>query len=247
MPRDKKIKEIFEIADDGMQGVMGYFFYVLANNKSSNPTILSDHLPQNKIQITHEWARNYDPQELISAMNSLFEPYHARICLISTISIFEGALKKFVSRLYYTKKINQTPQNNYKKKLEWAFGLALKSDYGSKKMVARIPDLCLNVDHARRLRNLWMHNNGIFDKEYENGIFVDGCPPIIDSSYKKSSKKKIPVILKPEGFHKMNLSHIELLHQINDVIQKNYFGQKRSYNYKTLKKGIKWHRALIGV
>ena len=33
MPRDKVIKRSFEIADDGMQGVIGYFFYGLACKK----------------------------------------------------------------------------------------------------------------------------------------------------------------------------------------------------------------------
>ena len=28
MPGDKEIKRAFEIADDGMQGVIGYFHYV---------------------------------------------------------------------------------------------------------------------------------------------------------------------------------------------------------------------------
>lgn len=244
MPRDKKIKKIFEIVDDGIQGVVGYFFYVLACKNAVNANSLLSKLPDKAIPITHEWSRYYNPHDLIDTMNSLFDPYHARVCLISTISIFEGALKNFIERLLNTKKIKQSPKNSYKKRLEWIFSEVLKSNYGTAAMIARIPELCLHIDHARRIRNLWMHNNGLFDEHYKkDGIFLSGHSPIIDVSY----KNKKPVIIKPEGFLAMCLSHIELLHQIHYQIQKKYFGQKKSYSYKELKKGIEWHRLLIGV
>jgi len=250
MPRDNDIKKTFEIADDGMQGVIGYFFYVLACKNSADTNTILSNLPKDCIHVTHEWVRFYKPIGLTQAMKSYFEPYHARVCLISVISLFEGALKNFIERLYKTRKINRRPKNNYKRRLEWAFEMALKSDYGSKAMIARIPDLCLHVDHARRIRNLWMHNNGLYDSGYEKGISLSGRAPIIESSYqeyKKAPKKKIPVILKPEGFLGMSLSHIELLHQLHYYIQKKYFGQKKAYSYKALKKGIEWHRLLIGL
>ncbi len=244
MPRDKKIKKIFEIADDGIQGVVGYFFYVLACKNAVNANSLLSKLPDKVIPITHEWSRYYNPHDLIDIMNSLFNPYHARICLISTISIFEGALKNFIERLLDANKIKQSPKNSYKKKLEWIFREVLKSNYGTATMIARIPELCLHIDHARRIRNLWMHNNGLFDEHYKkDGILLPKYSPIIDVSY----KNKKPVIIKPEWFLAMCHSHIELLHQIHYQLQKKYFGQKKSYSYKELKKRIEWHRLLTGV
>ena len=250
MPRDQQIRQIFEIADDGMQGVLGYFFYGIACKQSAPENEILANLPQDSIPVTHDWGRYYSPQELLQAMDSYFEPYHARVCLIAVISIFEGALRNFVERLIETNKINKRPKSNYKARLEWAFKMALQSTYGTKSMLARTPDLCMQVDHARRIRNLWMHNNGLFDAEYSKGISVSGRSPIIDPSFQKHQqgrKKKVPVILRPEGFLMMSLSHIELLHHLHHFIQRIYFGQIRSYSYKTLRKRIEWHRLLIGV
>jgi hypothetical protein len=246
MPRDRIIKRAFEIADDGMQGVIGYFFYGLACNKVSPDDQLIMALPKDAIPITHDWIRYYEPAHLIQAMNDSFEPYHSRVCLISIISMFEGVLSSFIDRLVHTGKITKPKKSNYKRRLEWAFGLALQSTYANSK---RIPDLCLDVDHARRIRNLWMHNNGLLDEGYEDCIGIPGYTPIINplfSEYKKNKKKKIPVIVTPPAFLRMVQSHIELMHQVHHFIQKAYFDQKKSYSYISVKKSIEWHRLLIG-
>jgi len=251
MPRDQEIKRAFEIADDGVQGVIGYFLYGIACKKAACTNAILSHLPQKTIQITHEWKRYYSPDSLLHVMNKYFEPYNARVALISVVGIFEGALGNFIKRLVATNRINRQPKRNYKDRLEWAFKMALKSTYGTQSMLARIPDLCLNVDHARRIRNLWMHNNGLFDARYANDcISISGSSPIIDPSfltYQKIRKRKVPVILKPKSFLVMSYSHIELLHHLHHFIQKTYYGQKISYSYKALKKQIEWYRLLIGV
>lgn len=247
MPRDKVIKKAFEVADDGMQGVLGYFFYVLACKNSSPEEKVQALLPQESIQITHDWVRYYSPKQLIEAMSSYFEPYHARVSLISIISIFEGALSNIVERLVSAGKMLEPRKTNYKARLEWAFSMALQSTYAS---ASRIPDLCLYVDHARRIRNIWMHNNGLFDSGYEDSISIPGRTPIIDPAYqryKKRRKKQVPVILDPDAFPRMTVSHIELLHQLHDVIQRKYFDQVISYSYTSVSKRIEWHRLLIGV
>jgi len=247
MPRDKIIKRTFEIADDGMQGVIGYFFYGLACKKVAPDDQLVVTLPKEAIPITHDWVRFYKPTLLIQEMNELFEPYHSRICLISIISMFEGALSSFIDRLVLAGKITKPKKSNYKARLEWAFGLALQSRHINPK---RIPDLCLDVDHARRIRNLWMHNNGLLDDGYDDCIPIPNHSPIINPlfvEYKKDKRKKIPVILAPTAFLKIGLSHIELLHQVHHFIQKTYFNQRRSYSYISTKKRIEWRRLLIGI
>ena len=182
-------------------------------------------------------------------MQTLFLLYHARIALISLISTFEGALKNFIARLVDTKKIKKLKRDSYKERLIWAFDIAKQSTYGTNTMKDRIPDICLDIDHARRIRNLWMHNNGLFDEGYEDGIPVNGRLPIIDPQYNKflkNKKKPVPVVLKPDVFEQFSCSHIELLHDLHDTIQRKYFGQKISYGYKRERKRIEWQRLLLG-
>lgn len=253
MPRDKEIRRSFEIADDGMQGIICYFYYVVACKDSAAPKDILKRFPKNQIQVTFEWNRFYNPQDLLSIMESCFVIYHARICLVSLISVFESALKDFIERLNNIGHISNTKQKqlqHYKKKLEWAFDKVSGSTYGKKPMQERIPDLCLNVDHARRIRNLWMHNNGLLNEKYESDcISIIGKQPIVVDAYEeyKRSKNKIPIALKPDSCIHICLSHIELLHQIHHNIQKEYFGQKRAYSYKALRKRIEWQRILIGI
>jgi len=117
-------------------------------------------------------------------------------------------------------------------------------------MQTRIPELCLQVDHARRIRNLWMHNNGLLNERYESDcIYVPGKTAILISAYDnyKRKKSKIPIVLTPESFIHICCSHIELLHQLHYNIQKQYFGQQRAYSYRASKKKIEWHRLLIGM
>ena len=236
-----------------MQGVIGYYFYVVAlKNSCAGKSILAK-LPVGTIPITHEWSRYYDRHHLAKVMDICFDPYHARVCLISVISTFEGALKNFIERLSESSKISGNKKRqlqHYKRKLMWAFDMVLAAPYGTSTMQARVPNLCLEADHGRRIRNLWMHNNGLFASFYEtDAISVPGQPAILDPTYtnrRKRGKKGVPVIINPQGFLSMVCSHIELLHQIHHCIQTVHFGQKRSYSYKNLKKGIEWHRLLVG-
>jgi hypothetical protein len=251
MPRDFHIRRAFEVADDAMQGAIGYFIYGTACQKKAQLQDVLSALPDNHIPITHNWVRNYSPRELCQAMEQCFESYHARVSLIAVISAFEGALGNFGERLKLTGKISKPLNRNYKGKLEWAFSTAGQSIYGDQQMQARIPDLCLHIDHARRIRNLWMHKNGLFDSQYAtDGIHIQGRQPIIDATYveqvQKRRRRTVPVVLTSDGFILFTKSHIELLHHIHDTIQRIHFGAKRPYGYRQMKKGIEWHRLLIG-
>jgi len=250
MPRDQKIKKHFEIADDGMQGVIGYFHYVFACQKAVSTEHTVGSLPPRTLQITHEWGRLYDPADLCREMGNLFPAYHARIALISLISIFEGALSNFIERLVEIHKIPKPQRSNYKARLVWAFGVASQSTFGSDAMRNRITQICLRVDYARRLRNLWMHNNGLYDDRYEtDGIEVNGNPPVIEPDYYeyKKNRRAVAVNLKPDAFPYLAHSHVELLHHLHDTIQRVHFGQKRPYVYAREKKVIEWRRLLIGL
>lgn len=185
MSYDSKIREYFEIADDGMQGVIGYYLYIEASQRISNKDEIIDQLPPESIDITFHWIRYYDPKILCDVMEPIFPYYHSRIGVINLISIFEGALGNFMHRLLETGKITAI-KRGYKERLKWAFGVVENSTMGNQETLNRIPDICLHVDHARRIRNLWMHNNGLIDEYYgdnRNGIEVQGKPPIIDESY----------------------------------------------------------------
>lgn len=253
MSRDERIKNIFEVADDGMQGVLGYYYYVKACQETSERDEVINNLPSFPMRITHQWGRFYDARELCQAMEPTFLPYHARVAVISIISIFEDALDRFIVRLEETGKIPSTSRRFYKTKLNWAFGTALQSTMGSEKEIKRIPFLCADVDHARRIRNLWMHNNGFLDERYATDVIeIKGQDPIIVDEYKEflaDKTKSVPFILNPDAFeNSIALSHIELLHHLHHTIQRVHYGEAVPYRgYVKEGKKIEWHRYFIGV
>jgi len=202
------------------------------------------------IQTTHDWIRFYNPLELINSISQVFLSYHAKTTVISMVSIFEGCLSNFEKRLVKLGKMKPIKRKSYKHRLQWAFEIVLKSEYGNLAMIKRLPDLCLDVDHGRRIRNLWMHNRGNYDKLYETDtIPVPGLGPIMEQDYfrfRKNPKKETPFNLSVELFQRLLLSHIEMLHHLHNMIQKNFFGQRRWYNYRAVRKGIDWKRLLLG-
>ena len=111
MPRDQVLKRTFEIADDGMQGAVGYFYYVNACQHLAKEERIIDYLPKVPVpkngsievrfsmQMFHQWLRNYDPWNLVQVMNSVFMNYHIRTCLLGIISIFDAYLADSIDRL----------------------------------------------------------------------------------------------------------------------------------------------------
>jgi len=262
MPRDQILKKNFEVADDGMQGVVGYFYYVAASQHIANDKIIMDYLPkvavpkngsyeiQYIMHMFHEWGRYYDPGELIRTMASVFTPYHIRTCILGIVSIFEAYLSNSIERLVHKGKINAIG-GGYKKRLDWAFSIVLNSAYGNTAMQNRLPQLCLDIDHARRIRNLWMHNNGNFNRRYKvDALKILNYDPVIVPEYQrfiKSPKNKVPFPVDKDLFETISRSHIEALHHIFNMLQVNYFGQKLWYGYTRLKKQIEWDRVFFGV
>lgn len=75
MVRNPDIQKIFEIADDSVQGALGYHFYVIALKRSSNILQLESYLPENIIPHTFSWDRYYKIHDLAFDMWSIFESY----------------------------------------------------------------------------------------------------------------------------------------------------------------------------
>jgi hypothetical protein len=253
MPGDIHIERAFEVADDGMQGVVGYFYYVAACQKTASRSSITRNLPNwsrqpPAIQITTEWVRHYDPKELSQDMETLFPSYHARVALVSLISIFESALVRFCERLKGLNISGCPSQNFYKARLQWAFNIANDSTTMARSK-SQLTDLCREVDHARRIRNLWMHNNGLFDENYEKGIPIGGKIPIVVAQYYqwKISRKPLAIAISPNHFINLSIAHITLLHHVHSAIQTKYFDPKYAYSYKGKGKRIEWSRILGGL
>ena len=99
MDRNSDIQKIFEIADDSLQGYLGYHFYVIAMQKSFDEVKILENLPDNCIPHTVSWDRNYQKKDLVSTMTQIFEAVQSRISLIAMVSVFEGAIRKFINCL----------------------------------------------------------------------------------------------------------------------------------------------------
>ena len=63
MNRNSDIQRVFEIADDSLQGVLGYHLYVIAMQKTVDPEKLLVHLPDKVIPHTFSWVRYYDKND----------------------------------------------------------------------------------------------------------------------------------------------------------------------------------------
>jgi len=172
------------------------------------------------------------------------------------------------------KKIGKLKSKNYGALLEWAFDFVIpRKEYlydGPKdeeriKIIERVPELCLDVDHARRLRNVFMHNRGLFDKRYGTDAmevpgrqpkmrqeflreFLPACKQKIPTYFShkefteymkkflKGPEQDVPVLLTSEEYIEYSLSHIGLLHVLHDLIQRKYFGLTDSGYYYPLER-----------
>lgn len=266
--RDIEIRDEFDFADYLMKDVIGYFQYVNASVQSASSQDKISRLPEKVLPFTHSWDITYSPEILVKKMDKNFYFYHTRSSLLSLVSIFEVALRSFAARLNEEKKHDSIfrgidPENcGYKTLLKKAFDFATsnkESLYGgaedneNKKKIQRVPDLCCDVDEARRLRNLFMHNHGLFDTIYGTDTikvpdrlptmrqqflkeFLEDSKQEIPTHFTyeqfseymkeflKEPKHQVPVLLTPEEIIQCSRSHIELLHYLHDLIQREYFG-----------------------
>ncbi|TES83845.1 MAG: hypothetical protein E3J91_01450 [Hadesarchaea archaeon] len=242
--RDIKILDEFEFADYLMKDVLGYFQYVNASVQSASPEDKISRLPEKVLPFTRGWVITYSPKILVKQMDEKFQFYHTRSSLIVLVAIFEVALRSFAAHLNENehdsifKGIN--PElGGYKTLLERAFDFVIpnkESIYsgGYKEAINRLPEVCLDVDEARRLRNLFMHHRGLFHESYEKqAIPINGNIKLHPQylKFRKNPEQKVPVLLTHEEYISYSCSHNELLHELHDLIQRKYFGLTDSGYY----------------
>lgn len=252
--RDPEILHAFELSDDAITAVLGYSYYAMAalavaQDKKAEVSRL---IPESSIQITHEWARYYNPHQLTQVMSEMSELVNARLCIVLVVGIFEAGLTKMVDRIVALGRDSASKKalKTYKSKLCWGINKVLASTYGSPEMQQRRPQLCLDLDHARRIRNLMVHNNGLFNSRFEeDAIKIPGHSPLFHPSltkFRTDQTQAVPLLLTWNDFNLLTLSHIEFLHHLHDCIQRGYFGCTDSYSYIREKKPIDWVRLLRG-
>lgn len=250
MKRDPDIQRVFEVADDSMQGVLRYHLYTIAAQKSADSEKITTYLPDDRIPITFDWDRFYNRKELVALFTSpFFELVQTRISLIATTNVFDAALNRFIEYLS-EKGFRQKPRRSYKQRIEWAYHESLSSDVGNKNTLGRLPETFGIVDNARRLRNLIVHNHGLFDQKYGTdvidsyGIKIDFHPAYDESLV--LSKNAIPVMITTDQLIRFIRAHIEVLHVLHNSIQKRFFGVTEGYSYQLERKPIDWRSILLG-
>ena len=251
MVRDLDIQRAFENADDSLHGIIGYHVYVSAMQKAVDREEMLKYLPAKSFQTTFSWIRYYSKLELIKTFEPpILEFYQGKILLVALTSIFEAVLDDFIRRLQKTGVLKVLSKNNYKFLIEWAYGQALKTKIGEKAAIERLPITFGVIDNARRLRNLFVHNQGLFRLQYsgdilrKNGIVVDLHP--FYEKFRKNTKKEVPVVVSWKYLQRFILAHIEVLHILHNQIQSEYFGVSEGYSYAKEGKPIVFQRALWG-
>lgn len=253
MNRDPAIQKAFEVADDSLQGVLGYHLYTIAAQRASDRKRVGEYLPDDRIPITFAWDRFYNKQELVDLFSSnFFELIQARISLIYATSVFDDVLSKFIQHLD-EKGSHQKCRSFYRERILWAYKECLRcplSAVGNEETLARLPTTFGIIDNARRLRNLILHNHGLFDMRYEtdainsNGIKVDLHPHY--KEYKKDPQKPFPIIITTNDLLQFIQAYIEVLHVLHNSIQEKFFGVTEGYSYQKENKPIDWKRLLFG-
>lgn len=234
--RDIKIRDEFEFADYLMKDVLGYYLYANASVQSASSEDKISRLPEKVIPFTRGWFITYSPKILAKKMDENFRFYHTRSSLIALVSMFEVALRSFAARLNEKKDDlvfkGIKPKNcGYRILLKRAFDFVILNKESlyrgiNKEAINRLPEVCLDVDEARRLRNLFVHHRGLFHKSYEEqAIPINGeikrHPRYL--KFLENPEQRIPVLLTPEEYISYSRSHNELLHELHDLIQRKHF------------------------
>lgn len=255
MSRNQDIQKIFEIADDSLQGVLGYHFYVTSVQQSADTRRVEELLPDRWIPLTHSWGRFYDKSNLVKTMESIFESYQSRISLMAMVNVFEVALGNLIYHLdgcghpqFLSGRRLDGRNDNYKTCIRWAYVEAERCDIGDTEAMSRIPTTFGNIDNARRLRNLIVHNHGLFTQHYEQDAIVT-FEVKLHPDYDVFRREELPTPLRLASADviEFSKSHIEALHILHNGIQKNLFGGLESYDYGDEQKGIEWNKVLIGI
>lgn len=186
---DPQIKHAFEVADDSLQGVLGYHYFILALKYTINEDQIKN-LPNGWGFILGEgnlgaflhtisWERYFSTSEFKNEMVHHFDEYESRISLVVMTNVFSAALSNFITILKGKDKLNPKTitvsgknsikingRTNYKDSLNWAYQVAKKCSIGDQEAIERLPKTFGKIDNARRLRNRIVHDNGLFNRDY---------------------------------------------------------------------------------
>ena len=94
--RNPEILRIFEIADDALQGLLGYFHFTSAAVGWAADNGILQSLPEKAFQITPEWRRFYRKFELLVFMRNTFHIVNSRQCMIAMVSYIDAETGDFV-------------------------------------------------------------------------------------------------------------------------------------------------------
>jgi hypothetical protein len=163
------------------------------------------------------------------------------------VGIFDDALDKFVVELEHLGHDLALDKKHYRKRIIWAFSVSKEARIGDSKAIERLPKTFGIIEEARRLRNLILHNHGIFDKQYEKEADKthESIEKIMHPDYRDSGKP-IAVMLKHKDILNVSMAHIEALHILHNQIQMRYFNHNDPYDYGIERKIIKWSSAFWG-
>jgi hypothetical protein len=246
--RDPQLLAIFESADDALQGLLGYHLFIkqLSQTLRISHELLNDKRGIN-VRITHEWERNFEVGQFLSHAVDSTEFQHCRTMLVAIVPQFEVALRRIKHRLWSLDKLGSKGSSyqepDYKPLLSWAFQIVRNTRAGSCSMQQRLPRVCGDIDDARRLRNLSMHENNYFARTYEDdAIRVVGVSPQFVRGYVVGEK----VFLVHRHIEDYLYSHIEFLHIFHNTVQRKFFKCKEDYNYEKAGKQAELYRMISG-
>jgi hypothetical protein len=250
--RNQNILAVFLATDDALQGILGLHIYTAAiHGLTMNSIDRAGKDQEVQLRITHEWARPMSLTKFLSEMEDSFEFMHCRTILLSIVANFEIALRRFRKLMWDEGHIGLRGANytepDYKPLLRWAFQLVRNSTCGSESMLKQLPKTCGDVDNARRLRNLSLHNNNKFNDTYVQDVISDaGVEAQFERNYMSSVQNREPVFLTNLRIEELGYSHVELLHILHNTIQRKFYGCTQDYNYAAEGKTPELYRMVSG-
>lgn len=246
MSKNTVIESVFLTADDALQGLWGLHAYVNAAVDTAAREQMKNRLPPKYFQMTHEWVRSYDPEDLLKEMDLVFESIQCRNSLVLLVSVFEGTVRRFNEELHRLSLVKK--EGDYKPLLRWVFDLLRNTGSGSAAMQSRLPETCGDLDNARRLRNCFAHNNGRYNQRYLDDAIQDNWVLIrhLGGNVAQTVAAREKILIFNGQLERLLRSHIEVLHMAYNTVQRTFFGETQDYNYATEDKRIEWHRILSG-
>lgn len=119
MPGDEEILRVFEIADDQLISILGYFLYVQSCERSTTVDEILNPSLSSLLPVARIGYRRYDQQIMVASMKNLFIYYHISRCFVAMVDVFASAVEDFVRRLAQIGKPQKVKRYSYKHYLKW--------------------------------------------------------------------------------------------------------------------------------